>query len=430
MKHTAKGELKMPRTIQELYRQFNPLEPLGTNDPRYVDCNKERGIPDLFSQLLLPLTDAPKPLLFSGHLGDGKTTILRQLQGELEKNGDFVAFGEADKRMDLSDVEYDDVLLAILATADQALRQRYQQDTETGAFRQLWEELSRIANLPVDLDKIEVSAGPFAKMTATVKDAPDVRLQVRQNLRQARGPTFLDVVNEYFNRAQELVKKRGHRQLVVILDNLDRVLETPLTGNVHPDEQLFLGQRTQLLGVQCHVIYTVRLALVRSQATNLQAQFGQPPVIVPMIPVRKRDGTLDVNGMARLRDIIEHRLKASDITAQNAFVDAAIIDKLASASGGHLRDLMALVRGACAFGMTAHQELPLTEADAEAAINQLSAHRQMVAIDYDEDLRKVAQTKSLANLDDERRQYLLRHRLVYEYFDGRYWYDISPLLRE
>lgn len=190
-------------TLQDVYWQFDPLEPLTADDPRYVDCIQERGIPALFAKLLLPLSgDRPQSLLFSGHLGDGKTTILNRLRGQLEAEGYFVAFGEADRRLDLNDVEYDDVLLTILAVVDQALRGKYRQSVEAGPFQHLWEELSRIAQLPVQLQgDAEVRLGPFVKMTATVKDAPDVRLQVRQNLRQARGPTFLQVVNDYISRA-------------------------------------------------------------------------------------------------------------------------------------------------------------------------------------------------------------------------------------
>lgn len=35
----------MPATIQDIYNQFDPLEPLGADDPRYVDCIEERGMP-------------------------------------------------------------------------------------------------------------------------------------------------------------------------------------------------------------------------------------------------------------------------------------------------------------------------------------------------------------------------------------------------
>ncbi len=90
-------------------------------DPRYVECVQERGLPALFQLLRLPLADLdhPGPLLFTGHVGDGKTTLLKRLQVQLRREEKyFVAFGEADERLDLDDVEYDDVLPTILAVVD------------------------------------------------------------------------------------------------------------------------------------------------------------------------------------------------------------------------------------------------------------------------------------------------------------------------
>jgi AAA ATPase domain len=239
----------MVATIRDVYLQFNPLRSLETDDPRYVDCMQERGLPALFQYLRLPLEDQPRPFLFSGHIGDGKTTILKQLQGQLEREEhDLVAFGQADDRLDMSDVEYDDVLLAILSIVDQSLRQRFQADMEANPLQRFWQEISRMANLPVQLDKAELSLGPFGKLTTIIRDSPDARLQVRQRLREARGATFLGVVNDYLRQAQDIVRQHGHRQLVVILDNLDRLPEMQTAGQALPDERLFIGQATPFSG--------------------------------------------------------------------------------------------------------------------------------------------------------------------------------------
>jgi hypothetical protein len=403
----------MPATIRDVFLQFNPLKPLETNDPRYVNCHQERGLPALFEQLRLPLLDTARPFLFSGYLGDGKTTILKQLQGLLTHDErDIVAFGEADERLDLSDVEYDDVLLALLAVVDQTLRERFGADVEAQPFRRVWEDLCRIAHLPVELTKMEVPLGPFGKLTATVKDSPDVRLQIRQGLRQARGPTFLEMVNQYLQQAQEIVCHYGHRQLVVILDNLDRIQETLLPGNVYADERLFLGQATSLLGVQCHVIYTIRLALVHAQAPNLGARYGQVPLIIPMIQVRQADGTPHEAGMARLREIIGRRLRAARTDFDGAFDALSTVDRLCDASGGYLRDLMTLVQSACAEGLAAHGGLPLTATDAAAAMRNLGAQRRMVATDHTAVLEQVSRTHRLDGVPLDIRHALLRQHLV------------------
>lgn len=226
------------------------------------------------------------------------------------------------------------------------------------------------------------------------------------------------------------MKGHGHRQLVVILDNLDRLQETQSRGGVSPDEQLFLGQASQLLAMQCHVIYTMRLALAHAQEANLLVRYGRVPVIVPMIPVRQRDGTTHVAGMAKLREVIKRRLQVAGTDLQHAFSNGSTADRLCHACGGHLRELMTLVQSACEAAIGAKHDLPLTEADVKAAILSLRALRRLSAGGYEEALRRVAQNHRLDGLPPEVQQALLHYRLIYEYFDGEYWYDISPLLSE
>jgi hypothetical protein len=386
----------------------------------------------LFQHLRLPLADPPRPLLFSAHIGDGKTTLLQQLRGQLEREEhDFVAFGEADERLDLSDIEYDDVLLSILAIVDQSLRQRYQEAMEADAIQRFWHELSRMANLPIQLDKAELSLGPFGKLTAIIRDSPNARLQVRQRLREAREATFLSVVNGYLHEAQQIVRRYGHRQLVVILDNLDRLPGIQGAGQVFPDERLLLGQATHLLGIQYHVIYAVRLALVRAQGANLMDRYGHQSLVVPMIPVHHPDNTPHEAGMAKLQEIVQRRLQAAGTDIAQAFSDTAQMVRLCRASSGHLRTLMTLMRSACAEARTAHTALPLTAADIGMAIRNIGAQARMVAADYAKELTLISTAHRLDGLPAEVRYAVFHHHLVYEYFaDGNYWYDTSRLLVE
>lgn len=423
----------MSPSLQDLFLQFQPLEPLAAGDPRYVDTFEVRGVRALYQYLSLPLAaEKPTPLFFSGHVGDGKTTILNQLRGRLEEEGYFVAYGEADERLDLEDVQHEDVLLALLATVDEALRRRYRKEIEKGAFRRFTEEIARIAQLPVELEASgTVPLGPFAAITATVKDAPDVRLQVRQDLRQARGPTFLEVVNEYLERVQALVSERGHQRLVAVLDNLDRLPDPLAVGPPPADERLFLGQATQLLSLHCHVLYTVRLALAHSQEANLRARYGQTPIIVPMIPVRRADGSPHPEGLAKLREVVEGRARAAGCEKLSEAFEEEALRRLYGASGGHLRELMTLVQRACAEALATQGGLPLTVAHMEAAIRPLAALRRAAAADYRQALAQVGQTHSLEGLTPQVRQTLLSSRLVYEYYlEDEFWYEVCPLCQE
>ena len=153
---------------------------------------------------------SPRPFLFSGHIGDGKTTILKQLQGQLEREEhDLVAFGQADDRLDMSDVEYDDVLLAILSIVDQSLRQHFQVDMESNPLQRFWQEISRMANLPVQLDKAELSLGPFGKLT-TIK---------RTSLEAVTLYSRDDTINSRIHRLSEHLEPVSAAQWLFSMDD-------------------------------------------------------------------------------------------------------------------------------------------------------------------------------------------------------------------
>ena len=197
----------MPATIQAVYRQFNPTEPLEAGDPRYVDCNQVRGIPSIFEQLSLPLLDPPpRTLLFSGHIGDGKTTLLKQLADRLEREDHFVAFAQADERLDLADVDVEDVILLILVAVDQRLRERYGATLQDSRLQQRLKEVWELLNREISPNKLEVNT-LLVKLTADMKVVTGIRQELRARLRMMRGPTFLEVANECLDHARQVIKR-------------------------------------------------------------------------------------------------------------------------------------------------------------------------------------------------------------------------------
>ncbi len=417
----------MSPTIRDVYRQFNPIEPLEADDKRYVDTNEVRGRRSLFNTLEMPLADERAALLFTGLLGDGKTTLLKRLEKRLEVGGYLVAYGEADRRLNLEDVESEDVVLLILGVVEQTLRKRYGQDIEAGPLRRSWEKLYQILHL--ELKPKSLSFGPLGTITMDAKDAVGVRKEIRSRLRNARGPTFMQVANEYLDRARSIAKENDHHQLVVILDGLDK-MKPQIVEPATQEERLFLGQASDLLALECHVIYTISLGLALKEGPNLGARFGQRPTVVPMVPVVGRDSSPHEEGMARLREIVERRLQTAGTALEDAFDEPETVARLCRFSGGYLRDLMTLVREVCAEALAVHPDLPLTREDAEEAIANFGAAQCEAAQRYVDALRHVAETHRFTDLDQGIQLALLKNRLVYAYCDESYWYDVCLSVRK
>jgi hypothetical protein len=189
-----------------------------------------------------------------------------------------------------------------------------------------------------------------------------------------------------------------------------------------------------LTGLSCHVIYTARQWLVDEHSLLLADRYGEAPVVVPMIPVRWPDGTHHEAGLARLREVIERRLKAVGGAIDDVFSNRSSIEMISLMSGGWLRGLMTLVRSCCSVALgRQHRDKSgshlVTPEDVERAVSNLRAQARLVAASNLEVLSQVAKDHKLEGLDPRARRDLLHKRLVYRYYcDGDYWYDPIPLL--
>jgi hypothetical protein len=299
----------MQISLWSLANQFDPTAPLPPGDPRYVECATERHVPTLMAKFGLPLSrTTPAALLFSGQIGDGKTSTLNYLRGQREAQGDFVAYGQADLHLDLSRVHFEHVILLLLAIVERSLKDRFAQSLEKPWYVRLWQEFCRIANLPVEL-RFDVKVGPFLKITTNVKDSPDMNRVVLEGLRKTAGDTFLSMANEYLAEARKVVREETGGDLVAILDELDRITARHPTGE-YMDEAIFINHAYQLKTLECKVIYTVRLPTVRAGGPDLPIMYGSPPIFVPMLAVRGRDGQTQPAGLQRLREILALRIRA------------------------------------------------------------------------------------------------------------------------
>jgi energy-coupling factor transporter ATP-binding protein EcfA2 len=105
----------LARTLRDVFNTANPA-PLASDDPRYVDCTSVRGNEDVVEQLFRRVTwsdQSHTAQLFTGHRGCGKSTELLRLKQRLEAADYTVIYFEADEVIDVEDVVYSDILVAL-----------------------------------------------------------------------------------------------------------------------------------------------------------------------------------------------------------------------------------------------------------------------------------------------------------------------------
>jgi len=116
----------LPRTVDAAYGAVDPDVPLEPGDPRYVDLNSARGdecLPALIARRVRRTPDYSwHRQLVTGHRSSGKSTELKCLQGLLDDVRFLTVYLDVEETLDLADVEYLDVLVAVARALDETAR--------------------------------------------------------------------------------------------------------------------------------------------------------------------------------------------------------------------------------------------------------------------------------------------------------------------
>lgn len=447
--------------LRNFFRATDPGKTLFVENPEdkklYIDFSSVRGgkiVEELKDNITFFSPDDPTCVLFTGHIGCGKSTELLRLKLELEQVGFHVVYFESSEDLEMADVDIGDVLLAIARRVSQSLDKIVLEEPSRlkellqGAVKVLNSEVTGVkfkvpglkmfgesvgdVGITSDNDKFSLYMG-IGEITTKVKS--DATL--RQKLNQYLGPQktqLLDAINqELLEPAIAKLKQLGKNGLVVIVDNLDRIDNRQKEWGRPQPEYLFVDQAECLTKLNCHVVYTMPLALKFSNDYgNLTQRFSEEPKVLPMVPVQFRDGSECEEGMALLRQMVlarafpdlDENQRLDKIT--EIFDCPETLDRLCRVSGGHVRDLLRLLNS----WIKKERKLPLTGKILEEVIR---ARRNEMAMPISDDewelLRQVRQRKKVSGNDGY--QTLIRSRLVFEYRDeGESWFDINPILAE
>lgn len=426
--------------LPKFFKACNPAKTLVVGNPEdrqyYIDFSSVRGgrIIEALGRTIVRLSpDEPTCQLFTGHIGCGKSTELFRLKAQLEQHGFHVVYFESSKDLDMADVDISDILLSIAQSVSENL-ESIGIHLKPQYFARLFNEIKDFLQSPIELStEAQLSVG-IAKITAKTKDSPQLRDQLRQHL-EPRTKSILEAINEeILDRAIEELKRRGKKGLVVIVDNLDRVDPRPVPSGRSQPEYLFIDRGSQLRGLKCHVVYTLPLSLMFSneyEALKNRLGAGVAPKVLPMVPVRLRDGRESPKGMALLKQLVLARAfpgvepQARVGLISEVFDNPATLDRMCRVSGGHVRHLLGLL-----YNCLQQEDPPFSRSCLESVIK---GYRDDLTLAVDEQewelLLQVVQQQHVKG--EKEYQVLLRSMFVYEYRDdlGR-WFGVNPALAE
>ena len=422
----------MSETLAKVYRIFDPAPLLAKDVDLYVNLDEVRGGEGIVNKLdrTIRLSDRATCQLLAGHRGSGKSTELRRLQRSLE-TGDhraFVVFCKADDDIDRNDVDFPDVLIAIVRQMAVQLRERAEIKLKPGYFKDRWERVKHLLGPDVSFEKLTLDAG-LLKIAGAIKGSPEAREKIRQSL-EPDTTNWLDAANDVISKATlELVKKK-YAGLVIIVDDLDKMVLRP-----HPKtdrstgEYLFINRERQLTALKCHLVYTIPLALAYSGAEQTIAKlYGGHPPVIPMNKVRERppDDSRFRPGIEKLGEVIAARLAKVGVGESHVFKDDTVRDRLIRLSGGQPRELMLLVREAIVGG-----DLPIDETAVNRATREgRRAYARQLRDEQRPIIEEVQKTGTFTRTreNDQAIRDLLDSRALLQYRNDDEWYDLNPLM--
>lgn len=421
--------------LKRIYNTFDPFRPLPAGDPAYVDCSEVRGDGDILVEVgrEILLSDRMTSQLYAGHRGAGKSTELLRLQKYLNDNGCFVVYFAADEEdIDPEDAQYTDILLACTRHLLKALKDNASPNILLNWLNDRWQDLKDLALTEVSLDSLSIESqiSQFAKITANLKTEPTQRQKIREKV-NPHTITLIEALNQFIRDAKNNLPK-GYSQLVLIVDNLDRIVPIPQEDGRSNHEQIFLDRSEQLQALDCHLIYTVPISLIYSQrAADLSNIYGNTQVL-PMIMVQTPENEKYERGINKVTELLQKRLSLIDPhrSIVDIFEERQALEAICLMSGGHVRNLLLLMKEAMKYT----NALPIPTRAIQRSISELrNTYRNTIFANEWEALAKVYHDKEIENNQLYRGLLFNRCILEYRYFsqegESQVWYDIHPLIK-
>jgi hypothetical protein len=420
--------------LKQLYNAFDPFRPLPAGDPAYVDCTDVRGDGDILKAVgkEILLSNRKTCQLYAGHRGAGKSTELLRLQKDLDEKGFFVVYFAADEAdIDPEDVQYTDILLACTRNILTALKDIADSQPVLNWLKERCEDLKDLLQTKISIDELSIEAqvSQFAKITTKIRSEPSERRKIR-DLINPHTTTLTTALNEFIRDAKKNLPS-GYRELVLIADNLDRIVPVTKTDNRSNHDEIFIDRNEQLKNLDCHLVYTIPISLLYSdRAASLTEIYGLPQVL-PMIMVKTPENEPFSPGLDKVIEILQKRLNTVDASKSivDFFESRSSLEMLCLMSGGHARNLL-LMKEALKYTTS----LPITDKALQRSISELrKTYKDTIYANEWKDLANVHYSKEIVN--DQLHRGLLFNRCILEYRylesegGSNVWYDIHPLIK-
>jgi hypothetical protein len=404
----------------------------------YVPSLHGKSDSDSVQQLAdyIDFSESAGAYLFTGNRGTGKTTELLRLAKILDGYGLEVFYVDMTEYLNLSQrVEISDFLISVLGAFSEKVGQRIGSEPgKKGFFERVCDFLQTDVKFSEFNIKGPVEFKAALNQNPTFKDKLQIatRGHLEQLVKQGRDFALEAVM--------QIRHKRGdkNRKVVLIVDSVERLRGVGDASDVQEvfksAETLFSSHSDKLRFTGLNVVYTVPPYL-QALAGALGASYaGGQIYALPSVhvyqckPAPGLRPAVSKPGVDKMLAIVAKRYPD-----WSAFFTENQLSRLATSSGGDLRDFFRMMRLTLTRTPAAVAELPVPDFfldDAENAVRNdmlpiADIDRKWLAkisLSHEPELPSLDELPNFARL--QQGKYLLNYR------NGESWYDVHPLLWE
>lgn len=420
-----------PKKIWDVYDNININNILEFNDPRYVPTDKVRGnfsFSNFYRKLKVDIINKKfhdnNPSIknysvFCGHRGCGKTTELRRLASELDKEDLFlVIFIETAKELDSNDIHFTDICMAIVKRLLERLDEfnitidkQHLNNLESWFYNKIMTKESKIEAISeisagVELKtEIPFLAKLFTKITSTFKTSASNKVELRKNI-QSEFTDFAFAFNNLLDAVRDKLPSINRFGLLFIVDDIEKL-------SLEDARKILIENVNKLKLLNSNFIYTAPIHLTYFDSQIQNHYYSQ---MFPMIKTFDKDGNKNYEGFKAMREMI---LRRADISL---FESDEVIEKVIEFSGGNSSYLFRILELAYL-----NAKADIFDMDSvNSAIKIIATEfRRFLKTEHYELLFKI-DTNDIYEISDESR-FLLFHLALLEY--NEYWWKSHPAVR-
>lgn len=415
--------MKRAETLADVIRLFDPRKPLQGEALDSFYINRPHNPLERMRIYLqgLGLNNQPVKLLFTGHVGSGKSTELNKLATHLE-NQFFIVNLDVRQSLNLSDLSYVDILLGLTtalfrrATEESVLRQAPAQ-IATNVWEDIHVFIEHTIFGPVRPPTPQAEASFSAKVNVLAAEFEakfSQEASTRQVVREQMEGRVVELVDKLDFVARQ-VRDAYRRPVLFFVENTDK-------PDLDKARDLFVNHTHTLTNFQAAAIYTFPVGLRYSPDFALVKDHFDHDFVLPNIKVRERDGREAEQGTNCLHETVRKR-------ADLDLFDVQALDTMVRASGGLVRTLLIRLTQSAAVYALSQRHARIMPESAQAAIAEEEADyiAALSAEDYDVLAARMAD-RELSS--DEGVQRLLQSRALMEYANGTPWCDVHPIIHD